>query len=437
MPKRIVIIGGGTAGASAAFAARKQDKTAQITILNKEHYSTYSRCGLPFAISGVIPAFENLVVFQPKSFALQKIDLKLGVEAIKIDARVKQIVYQEIGKSGNQELLYDALIIASGAVPVKPSIKGVDAPNVRVLRTMDEAKNIVQSAQAVKSVVIIGASFIGLELADALKERGLNVTLIEKDCLLWRILDEDICRVVKDQAVKSGIEVKERESVGDIGAFGNSLVVITAGVRPDVQVAKDAGIEIGPTGGIKTNQYLQTNLPDVYAAGDCAESVSAITGEPITIGLGTIAARQGVVAGVNAVAGAKTTAPKILNASVLKAFGLEIGSVGFTQAYYEHRAKGIEPVSTLLKYPSLPHYYPGGADVYVKLIADKTSGAVIGAQTIGPGAVGRVNMLSLAVENKMKASDLIKADFCYSPPLADIWEPVAIAAQSLERQLNR
>ncbi|MBI4711953.1 MAG: hypothetical protein HY762_01400 [Planctomycetes bacterium] len=160
------------------------------------------------------------------------------------------------------------------------------------------------------------------------------------------------------------------------------------------------------------------------------------------------------MAGINAVSAQKVPAPKILNSAVLKLFGLEIGSVGFTQAYYEHRAKspiginsehraksptGInsEPVSTLLKYPSLPHYYPGGQDVYVKLIADKAAGQIIGAQTVGPGAVGRVNMLSLAIENRMKASDLMRSDFCYSPPLADIWEPVAIAAQSLVRQLGQ
>ncbi|MBI4711954.1 MAG: FAD-dependent oxidoreductase [Planctomycetes bacterium] len=234
------------------------------------------------SISGVIPSLDNLVVFQPKAFALQKIDLLLGTEVVSIDHKVRQVVIRKPGRQ--EDLPYDALVIASGSEPVKPSIKDVDNPNVKTLRTMDDARNIMQSAQSVKSAVIIGASFIGLELAEALKIRGLAVTLIEKDYILWRILDEDICRIVKDTAIKHGITIqdrsqsrtyagKEKETVNDLSAYSNALVVITAGVRPDVKVARDDGIAIGPTGGIKTNQYLQTNIPDIYAAGDCAESV--------------------------------------------------------------------------------------------------------------------------------------------------------------------
>lgn len=443
MPKQIIIIGGGTAGASSAFAARKADRQALITVLSREAYPTYSRCGLPFAIGGVIPALENLVVFPKKVFAAQKIDFKLNTEVTRLDTRSREITYHDAG--GQESTVgYDVLIIASGSVPFVPGLLLRVLANRKyfVLRTIDDARRIMAEAANAKSALIIGASFIGLETAEALKEKyKLDVTLIEQFRVLWRMLDSDTSKLVYEHLVAHGIKVKENETLNDLSAIPESTVIIvSAGIRPETRIFKDAGVEVGPSGGIKTNEYLQINFPDIYTAGDCAESLSVATGESLLIGLGTIAARQGVAAGINATLPANSpelkTAPIILNSSVLKIFGWEIGSVGFTEEYYKKSGK-IGILSALVKFPSLPHYYPGGNDVHVKLIADKSSGAVIGGQVIGKSGIGqRVNMLSLIIENKMPVSGILKSDFCYSPPVADIWEPISIAAQALERMLK-
>jgi NADH oxidase (H2O2-forming) len=452
MPKRIVIIGGGTAGASAAFAARKADRQASITVLAREAYPTYSRCGLPFAISGVIPELENLIVFPTKAFAAQKIDLKLNADAVSLNTQSREIAYRQSGQDG--VIGYDALVIASGSAPSVPGplAKALSGKPHFTLRTIDDARRLVEQAKSAKSAVIVGASFIGLEVAEALKEKfGLDVTLIEQFRVLWRMLDSDTSKLVRDHLLAHGVKLKEGESLNDTSAIGDStLVVVSAGIRPEVQIFKDAGIVIGPSGGIRTNEYLQTNFPNIYAAGDCAEVISGVINEPFLIGLGTIAARQGVVAGANAAlpllaglpAGLPSDtpgreAPIILNASVLKLFGWEIGSAGFTEEYYRKSGK-IATASATIKFPSLPHYYPGGSDIYVKLIADRANGAVIGGQILGQSSIGpRVNMISLAIENRMTVSDILRSDFCYSPPVSDIWEPITIAAQALERLLRR
>ncbi|MFH1227154.1 MAG: FAD-dependent oxidoreductase [Planctomycetota bacterium] len=452
MPKKVVIIGGGTAGASAALAARKADRQASITVLAREAYPTYSRCGLPFAIGGVIPALENLIVFPEKVFAAQKIELKLNTEVTGLNAQTKEITYRQADK--DSIINYDALVIASGSVPSVPGalLKVLSGRKYFVLRTIDDARRIMSAAENAKSALVIGASFIGLETAEALKEKyKLDVTLIEQFRVLWRMLDVDTSKMVREHLTAHGINVKENETLNDLFAVPESAVIIvSAGIRPETGIFKDAGVEIGPSGGIRTNEYLQTNFPDIYTAGDCAESLSGVTGEPLLIGLGTIAARQGVVAGANAALAPDSTdglcpqgatppkwdrkiAPIILNSSVLKLFGREIGSAGFTEEYCSKAGK-ISAISSLVKFPSLPHYYPGGSDVHVKLIADKSSGAVVGGQVIGESAVGaRVNMLSLIIENRMTVSNILRSDFCYSPPVADIWEPITITAQALER----
>ncbi|HLD35183.1 MAG TPA: FAD-dependent oxidoreductase [Planctomycetota bacterium] len=437
MAKRIVIIGGGTAGASAAFSARKHDRTAEITIIDRESHSTYSRCGLPFAIKGIISPIENLVVFAPKIFASQKITQKLATEVIGINHQAHEVTFKNIISGEAGKVSYDSLIFATGSTPSKPPIGGIDGKNVCVLRTIDDAKNIVQSAKSVKSVVIVGASFIGLEVAEALKHLGLDVTIIEQKYLLWRMLDKEISQMARQRLEAAGIKLVEDKSISDLNEYKDSLVIISTGVRPSVKLAKDMGVAIGVTGGIKVDKNLRTNLPEVYAVGDCAESVSDLTGQPIVIGLGTIAARQGVVAGANA-AGKQETGPAILNASVLKLLEMEIGSVGMTEFGIQDSGFKVSPVSALIKFPSLPHYYPGGTDVHIKLIADKATKQIIGGQVLcKSGAALRVNMISLAIQNKMTIADILKSDFCYSPPVTDVWEPVMIAAQAVAARLNR
>jgi NADH oxidase (H2O2-forming) len=445
MLRKIVIIGGGTAGASAAFAARKSDRSAEITVIDKDNYSTYSRCGLPFAIKGEIQPIEGLIVFPSKVFAVQKIIQKLQTEVIQINHQAREMAYRNMVTDETGKISYDTLIFATGATSSKPRIKGIDNDNVFVLRTIDDGKRIIQFAKSVitatalrgRSVAIIGASFIGLEVAEALKHLGFETAVIARRYLLRPMLDKEISGFIKQRLSNEGIKLVEDKPVSDLSEVVGDIVIVTVGINPQTKLAREIGVQIGTTGGIRTDQYLRTNLPDVYAAGDCAEGISGITAEAMVSGLGTIAARQGMVAGANAT-GKSETAPLIFNASILRLFDMEIGSVGLTEDYIANNKNlGITSVSSLIKYPSLPHYYPGASDVHIKLIADKETRRIIGGQVLcKSGAELRVNMLSLAIQNKMTITDLQKSDFCYSPPVCDIWEPIVIAAQSLSARLS-
>jgi NADH oxidase (H2O2-forming) len=352
----------------------------------------------------------------------------------------------------NEQYPYDTLVITAGALPVKPPILGVDTPNVFTLRTIEDARAILKATQSAKSAVIIGASFIGLEVAEALKSKGLSVVVVEALRTMWRALDEDMSPLLVKHFAQQDIRIIENSAVTKIEGrqvhlkdevVTADIVIIAAGVRAENTFARKAGIEIGPTGGIKVNERLETSIKDIYAAGDCAEVNSALTGEPMVIGLGTIAARQGVVVGINA-AGGEAKAPPVLNSSVLRVFGLEVGSVGFTESYLSSVCQSasspvcqFKPVSLMIKSPSLPHYYPGGVDIHTKLIADMKTHRVIGGQIIGKTPVAqRVNTLALAIGKGATIEELVQADFCYSPPVADVWDPLAIAAQGLVRKLS-
>jgi NADH oxidase (H2O2-forming) len=471
MSKRIVIIGGGTAGASAAFSARKTDRTAEITVLNKESYPTYSRCGLPFAIQGIIQPIEKLVVFPQKFFQSQKVNYLGNVLIRSIQTDNKTVVTESGDKYD-----YDTLVIATGATPLKPPIEGINLPHIFTIRTIDDAQKIISTkTRTGETAVIIGASFIGLEMAEALKIKGYKVTIVEAIKTMWRIVDADVSQIINQHLTDNGIKILEESMVEKITpdsvtvrhtiptqsvgtTIPATIVIISAGVKPDIELARAAGLDIGPSNGIKTNPMLETSKTGIYTAGDCAESYSAITGEPIVSGLGTIAARQGVVAGANA-AGAQLKSPPLINASILKIFHMEIGSAGFTETHLTKNippkparpkgrsggrdpdrsvgTSGFTPVSILIKYPSLPHYYPGGEDIHTKLIADKESGRILGGQVLGKSRLsGRVDMLSLAIEQKMTIKKLAQADFCYSPPCSDIWNPLAVAAQGLMRKIS-
>jgi len=217
------------------------------------------------------------------------------------------------------------------------------------------------------------------------------------------------------------------------------MVIIATGIKPEIHLAQAAGIHLGPTGGIKINQRAETNLKNIYAAGDCTEVTTSITGEPMISGLGTTAARHGLIAGTNA-AGGNEILPKILNTSILKLWGMEIASTGITEEHALNRqlTNKLRPLSLLVKHKSLPHYYPGGVDVWVKLIALSGSGQLIGAQLAGETILsGRINLLALAIAKGLTINELVQSDFCYAPPCNDIWDPVIVAAKGLQQRILR
>lgn len=448
MPRRIVIIGAHAAGVDAASAARRTDRTAEITLITKQRQAGYSPCAIPFVLGRHIPSFEKLIVFPPSFFRMMKLTLMLETTATNIDTKSKTVEIQD--KMGKQETLqYDSLILATGASPFVPPIKGREKPGIQVLRTIEDGKKIDQAINnGAKAPVVMGAGLIGLETAVALQERGLRTTVVELlPQILPTMLDADMAKNVQEMLEQKGINIMVSKGVEEFlgtdkvtgiiagGEQINSDLIIAAfGIRANTELAKKAGIATGETRSIKTNMRMETNVKDVYAAGDCVESVSMITQRPTICQLGTTAVRQAKVAGINA-AGGYAVFHGVLGSSVTKFFDTEIGVTGLTE-FFAKRA-GVETVVGAISSKTRPEYYPGGLPIKIKIVVEKESQRLIGAQIVGGEQVTqRINALSFAMQKEMTVRELAKADTAYAPPLNETWEPMVLAAEIALRKLR-
>jgi NADH oxidase (H2O2-forming) len=441
LPRRIVVIGAHAAGVDAASAARKTDRTAEITLITDEKYAGYSRCGLPFVLGGHIPSFNDLIVFPPSYFQMMKLNLKTETKVTKIDTGKKIVATMD--RNGNvEEIPYDSLILATGASAFTPPIKGREKQGILPLRTIEDGQRIDQAIrEGAKTAVVMGAGLIGLETAVALRERGLQVTVVEMlPQVLPAMLDADMAMVVQEMLEHKGIKILTNrpveeflgeEKVTGIVAGGEQLnadLFISAfGVRGNTQLAADAGIALGETRLIKTNARMETSVRDVYAAGDCAESIHIITQRPTVQQLGTVAVRQGKVAGINA-AGGYATFPGVIGSAVTELFDTQIGATGLTEA--AAKRAGIEVITGTISSKTKAGYYPGALPIRVKLVIEKESQRIIGAQIVGGEDVTqRINAISFAIQKQMTVRELAKADTAYAPPLNETWEPLVLAAE--------
>ncbi|MEM2780992.1 MAG: FAD-dependent oxidoreductase [Candidatus Bathyarchaeia archaeon] len=448
MPKRIVIIGAHAAGVDAASAARKTDRAAEITLITDEKYAGYSRCGLPFVLGGHIPSFTNLIVFSSSYFQMMKLTLKTETKVTKIDAGKKAVL--TVDKAGNtQEIPYDSLIIATGASAFTPPIKGREKQGILPLRTIEDGQRIDQAIrQGAKTAVVMGAGLIGLETAVALQERGLKVAVVEMlPQVLPAMLDADMAKIVQEMLEQKGIRILTNKPVEEFlgtdkvigivagGEQINADMFVSAfGVRGNTQLAVDAGIALGDTKLIKTNARMETNFKDVYAVGDCAESIHIVTQRPVVQQLGTVAVRQGKVAGINA-AGGYAVFPGVVGSSVTQLYDMQIGATGLTEA--AAKKAGIETITGTVTSKTRADYYPGALPIRVKLVVEKESQRVIGAQIIGGEEVTqRINAVSFAIQKQMTVRELVKADTAYAPPLNETWEPLVLAAETVLMKLR-
>ncbi|MEM2875555.1 MAG: FAD-dependent oxidoreductase [Candidatus Bathyarchaeia archaeon] len=442
MPRKIVIIG---ANVDAASSARKTDRDAEITLITREDKGAYSRCGLPFVIGGHIPRFEDLIVYPPSYYRMMKLNLKLETEAKKIDVS-KRVVEVE-SKQGTESIEFDSLILATGARPFIPPIKGVDKKGIFTLRTIEDGKSIAKAIETAKSAVVVGAGFIGLETAVGLVERGVKTTVVELlPYIMPTLFDKDMAdramKMLEDRGLKFiiGKSVDEflgGERVSSVSVEGEEipadLVIVATGVRANVELAKEAGIAIGESRGIRVDRRMQTSCEGIYAAGDCAESTCRITGSPIMVHSGTNAARQAKVAGINAAGGYAVMEPA-LGSAVSKMFDIEVGATGITE--YMAKKRGMEVVSATFASKTRAEYYPGAKPIWVKVIVEREMERIVGVQMIGGEEITqRVNAISFGIMKQMTVRDLAKADTCYAPPLNQTWEPMVLAAEMALRKL--
>lgn len=441
MPRRIVIIGAHAAGVDAASAARKTDRTAEITLITEEKNAGYSRCGLPFVLEGKIPSFQDLIVFPPSFYQMMKLNLKTETKVTKIDTGKK--VVEAVDKTGKtEEIPYDSLIIATGASAFTPPIKGREKQGIMPLRTIEDGERIEKAIrEGAKSAVVMGAGLIGLETAVALNERGLKVTVVEMlPQVLPAMLDPDMAKMVDEMLRQKGINILTGKPVEEfLGAdkvtgimaggeqINADLFISAFGVRANIQLATDAGIALGETRLIKTNPRMETSIKDVYAVGDCVESINMITQRPVVQQLGTVAVRQGKVAGTNA-AGGYAVFPGVIGSAVTKLYDAQIGATGLTET--AAKRAGIETVTGSITSKTRADYYPGASPIKVKLVVEKESQRIVGVQIIGGEDVTqRINAISLAIQKQMTVRELAKADTAYAPPLNETWEPIVLAAE--------
>lgn len=450
MSEKIVIVGCGAAGVSAALWARRTNKKAEIVVINREKFPEYSRCGLPYVIGQTVSEPESLISHPPSWYdKFLRIKLKLGYIAVDCDPDKKTLEVTNLKHEKVEKETYDKLIIATGSSPFIPPITGVGKKNVFTLRTLNDAIEIREAAKKSKEAVVVGAGMIGLEIAEALHHLGLKVTVVELlPQILPPVLDKDFAKIIQNKMEQHGITVLTGKRVEEIIGNGEvkgvivegeeiatDLVIVSTGVKPNTELAKKIGVELGKTGGIKTNEHMETNIENIYAAGDCAETKYLITNDTILPAMGTVAVRQGKVAGINA-AGGKSTYHGTVLTRTTKLFGFEIASVGLTAQQAEKM--GIKPVIGTIRGRTKPEYFPDSREIHIKIIANPKNDQIIGAQIIGEeGAAMRINTITLALIKKLTVDELLSLETVYAPPVAPVWDPLIIATDSVMKKLEK
>ena len=452
MSDRILVVGGNAAGMTAASRAKRLDPSLSITILEAGTRIAYSICGLPFAIEGRV-GFEDLVLFTPESLANQRgIEARVNREAIEIEPSRKRVVVLNRATGERESHPYDKLLLATGYRPLSPGIEGIDLKGVFTASRLEDGEAILSwiSTGSARSAVILGGGYVGLELAEALVERGLEVTIVERSPSVLKSLDSDMARLVEEELERKGARVLTGRvakriagtSTGRVEAvelatgslrLPADLVFVDVGVAPRVELAEKAGIRLGPSGAIAVSEQLETSIPSIYAAGNCAECTHLVTGRPMTIPLGTVASKQGRIAGEN-LAGRRTRFAGALGTSLVKVLGVTAAATGLSSEAAER--EGFRSVAASIEGRFQASYFGSGAPAKVKVVAERGSGRLLGAQIVGSaeGAL-RIDVLAAAITARMTARDAAQLDLAYAPPSGALWNPILIAMNALSREL--
>ena len=436
-PKRIIIVGGVAGGASAAAKARRVDETAEIHVFERGPYISFANCGLPYFIAGEIDDRAKLIVMTVEKFwSRSRVHAHVNHEVLSINRAAKSIRVK--GADGaERDVAYDKLILSQGAKPIVPPIPGVELPHVFTLRDIPDMDRIAQfvDKQKPKRAVVIGGGFIGLEMAEAFHHRGIHVTIVERNPHILPLLDRDMARHLQNQIRRADFDFKADANAtmftsngvefADGSSLAADLILLSVGVKAEVELAKVAGLEIGATGGVKTNGRMESSDPDIYAVGDAAETMHALTGARARIALAGPANRQGRIAGANA-AGAKMTYPGALGTSIVRVLNMTVGFTGLNSA--QAAKAGFSFFTSLTRDHSHAHYYPGATPVMSKLIVEEGTGRLLGAQVLGERGIDkRVDVFATALAGKMTVDDLENLDLAYSPPFGSANDPVNTA----------
>jgi NADPH-dependent 2,4-dienoyl-CoA reductase/sulfur reductase-like enzyme len=435
---------------SAAAEARRCDNDLQIVAFDRGDAASYSQCGLPYLVGGVVAGATRLIARTVEQFAAQDITVHLGHEVTAIHAARGMVRVHALPDGTERDEPYDRLVIATGASPVRPpGVPGLDLDGVFVLDVLEDARALQAYLQRhnPRHAVIVGGGYIGLEMAENLVRLGLSVRLIQRSEQLFPSLDMDMALPLAQELERHGVDLSLCDRVLEAceGAHGRvadvhtnagelpaDLVLLATGVSPAVTLARTAGIGCGPTGAIAVDDHQRTNVPGIFAAGDCAEHWHLLLQRPAWVPLGTTANKQGRIAGRNA-AGGDATFGGIVGTAITRLFDLEIGRTGLSER--EAHVAGIACLSTTLNSTDHAGYMPDAQPLTLKLVVESDTGRLLGAQVVGrAGVAKRIDVFATALYAGFTLEDLPRLDLAYAPPFNSVWDPLQVAATSLLRQ---
>ena len=448
---RLVILGGVAAGTKAASRARRLDPEMEITVYQEEPEPSISECGLPYLLSGVVEERNDLVARTPEKFAEKGNDVLVRHRVERIDSHGKILSVLNVNTGEAFEDTYDRLVIATGARAVLPPIPGSELEGIFKLRFLTDSDNIggYIEEQSPSKATIVGGGYIGLEVTENLCGLGMEVSLIEGEDRVALAYGPEVSENVEAELEANGVGVYTGQKVDEFTGerrvrgvkFGDTeletdLVIVGVGIRPNVELAAEAGVEIGTTGAILVDRRMKTSIPDVWAAGDCVETTNLVSDRPTWVPLGDTANQMGRVAGTNAATGDETLEfPGILGTGIFKVFDLGVGKTGLSEK--EAEDAGFEVVSAGLEAYDRAAYYPGAQKVFLKLIADRATGRLLGAESAGSGADKLTDICATALWGRLSYPDLVNIDLAYAPPYGPALSPVIQAATILSGKFDR
>ena len=447
--ERLVVIGGDAAGMSAASQARRMRTDLEIVAFERGAYTSYSACGMPYYVGGVVSDVETLIARRPEEFRKQGIDARVRHEVESIDVPNRRVQVRRLDDGAVVSEAFDQLVVATGAVPIRPDLPGIDASGVYGLAILEDGIRVRHAVDqdSPKTAVIVGGGYIGLEMAEALTMRGLRVSLVERGPAVMATLDTDMGDIVSQALRDVGVALYLDESVEGFESSGGKvsgvmtnrralpadLVILGIGTRPNTALAETAHIPLGQTGAIKVSPHMRTEIDGVWAAGDCAEAFHLVSRRPVHIALGTIANKQGRICGIN-LGGGNATFPGVVGTAVSRICAVEVARSGLNET--EARALGLEYVLGKIESTTRAGYFPGAGTITVKVLAERASGRLLGAQLVGvEGAAKRIDVFATALHAGMTVEDLQYLDLSYAPPFAPVWDPILIAARKAAEQL--
>ncbi|MGW4735239.1 FAD-dependent oxidoreductase [Streptomyces shenzhenensis] len=452
--ERLVVIGGDAAGMSAASQARRLrgPDDLEIVAFERGHFSSYSACGIPYWVGGDVPERDRLIARSPREHRARDIDLRMRTEVTEIDVARQRVRARDVDSAAESWTSYDKLVIATGARPVRPDLPGVDAPGVHGVQTLDDGQALLDTLAHTRGrrAVIVGAGYIGVEMAEALINRGYEVTVVNRGAEPMSTLDPDMGRLVHRAMEGLGITMVNDAPVtklltGDDGRvravatedaeFPADVVVLGIGVRPQTALADAAGLPLGRHGGLLTDLAMRVRgQENIWSGGDCVEVLDLVSGQERHIALGTHANKHGQVIGTN-VGGGYATFPGVVGTAVSKVCDLEIARTGLREK--DARRVGLRFETVTIESTSRAGYYPGASPMTVKMLAERGTGRLLGVQIVGrEGAAKRVDIAAVALTARMTVEEMTALDLGYAPPFSPVWDPVLVAARKAAAKIR-